>query len=175
LPLFEFVFWSMRRTHLGIRTPGRHLMSRLPNGCVPRTYCNGTPFPRLSQRFQVRKPGKMGEGVARTCSRIHRSSLAVDSKSRQALRRWVAMGEISLLSRQKREGGSRGIALNFWLEISACTSHDFGQESLKLDWKVRTTSCKINQLRFCITTVLVVSKRYLMERNPFPLSIIIQK
>ena len=85
------------------------------------------------------------------------------------------MGEISLLARQKRKGESRGIALNIWLEVSACTSHDFGQESLKLDWKVRTTSCRINQLRFCITTVLVVIKQYLMERNPFLLSIIIQK
>jgi hypothetical protein len=134
--------------YLGIKTPGRHLMSRWPNGCVPSTYCKGTPCPRFSQSCHTRKPGGMGDLVSRTCSQIQRSSLAADCRSRQAGRSRVAMGEISLRARQRREGGRRGMAtsapstlLVATLQMDlpgrlagACCAWNF----LSQGWKVRT-------------------------------------
>lgn len=106
--------YDPRATHLGIRTPGRHLSSRLPNGWVPRMYCSGSPLPRRRHRAATWCSAAAacdgeGSGVSpRTCSRIHLSSLAAEFKSRHVGRRVAACGEM-WCARRKSEGGMRGI------------------------------------------------------------------
>ena len=104
--------FSKLEAYLGISTPGRHLISRSPNGWVPRTYCNGVPFPRFSQSCHTRRLSGMGEPSREdkdeTCSRIHRSSLRVDGKSLQAGRRTAAHCE-TLRAFQNSDGRIRGI------------------------------------------------------------------
>ncbi len=37
----------------GLRRPGRQRISRAPNGCVPNTYCRGTPRLRSRQSLST--------------------------------------------------------------------------------------------------------------------------
>lgn len=85
--------------YLGIKTPWRHFRSRLPKGWLPRTYCRGTPLPRRRHSDASWCSALDGEGSrprwsSSTCSRIQRSSLRAEGRSRQAGSIVAAWGEI---------------------------------------------------------------------------------
>lgn len=71
-------------TNLGIKTPERHLISRRPKGCEPRTYCRGTPFPLCLHSHGSLSLGGIAEGFDWICSRIHRNSVKAEGISLQA-------------------------------------------------------------------------------------------
>lgn len=98
-----------KTTHLGIKTPRRHFISRMPNGWVPRTYCRGSPLPRRRHSEATCCSAAAGDGQsAWACSRIQRSSLAAVATSRHTGRSVAAWWE-SWCARRKVEGGMRGI------------------------------------------------------------------
>lgn len=115
----------------GMRTPLWQRMERSPKGWSPRTYWRGIPFARWEQSWKRRRECGNRDGVDAMCSRIQRSSLCTEERSRQMGRRAAPWGE-RRRARQKREGGRRGIFPKVFF------SHDFRMKILGLVPELRS-------------------------------------
>ena len=84
------------QTDRGIKVPGLQIISKSPNGWLPRIYCNGLPLDRSTHSCcncwrHTRRVGQALVAV-RTCSRSQRSSLRAELRSRHARRRSGSSG-----------------------------------------------------------------------------------